>query len=242
LLSDSPCLCGEERECKPHLRFPVLLPDLKGIGSWLVQSTGWNAANEIPGAVSLLTRATAQGVLIPARLRLEQRVEVKAGQTHRFAVPVIDVDVSFRDLLGTQAALLGGETSREQAALPAGYIPIAPRPGNGSSLAEGLAEAETQQLTKKPRVELPDDDVEDESGASATPPTSTPSDVPGDAPVISQAQRKRLFAIARERGYDDTELRGLIEAQTGQQSTAGMSIPHYESLVTLIESRDKVTA
>jgi hypothetical protein len=196
LLSDSPCLCGEDRECKPHLRFPVLLPDLKGIGSWLVQSTGWNAANEIPGAVSLLTRATAQGVLIPARLRLEQRVEVKGGQTHRFAVPVIDVDISFRDLLGTQAALLGGETaSREQAALPAGYIPIEARPGNGTSLAEGLATAETQQLRKKPRVELPDDDPDDDTGASATPQAPPLGATAGDAPATHEENIAALNAL-----------------------------------------------
>jgi hypothetical protein len=237
IVSDSACLCGEERECKPHTRLSVLLPDLPGIGSWLLSSTGWNAAAELAGAADLLQRASAQGVLIPARLRLEQRTHVTGGQTRKFAVPVIDIDVAFRALLG------GEDLPREQvAALPAGYIPIAPREGNGSSLAEGLEVAETQTLTKPPRVTLPDDDVDDESGVSPKP-VADPSPGPGtDAPGISQAQRKRLFAIARERGYEDTELRSLIEAQTGQQSTAGMSIPHYESLVTLIQSREKVTA
>jgi hypothetical protein len=100
MIGDTSCLCGEERECKPTTRLSVLLPDLPGVGSWLLSSTGWNAAAELAGAAELLGRATAQGVLVPARLRLEQRVSVKAGQTRRFAVPVIDVDVSLRELIG----------------------------------------------------------------------------------------------------------------------------------------------
>ena len=172
LLSDSSCLCdADERECKPHTRLSVLLPDLPGIGSWLLSSTGWNAAAELLGAADLLQRASAQGVLIPARLRLEQRTSVKAGQTRKFAVPVLDVDVAFR-------ALLGGELTppREQAALPAGYTPVQQEIGNGSSLAEGLATAETQTLTRTPRVTLPDDDVLDEEpGAEPSPTAAHPA-------------------------------------------------------------------
>jgi len=189
MLSDGPCLCGEERECKPHLRFPVLLPDLKGIGSWLVQSTGWNAANEIPGAITLLSRATAQGVLMPARLRLEQRVEIKAGQTRRFAVPVIDVDVSFRELISGSQLPAGGDTP----ALPAGYTPIAPVESNGVSLAEGITTAETQVLTKKPRVELPEDDdiLEDEPGAPPPPVQAVTS----QAPLMLDENKHALDAL-----------------------------------------------
>ena len=152
-ISDGPCLCDPDaRECKPHLRFPVLLPDLRGIGCWLVQSTGWNAANEIPGSARLLSRASAQGVLVPARLRLEQRVDVKAGQTRRFAVPVIDVDVSFRELLGGQAAQ------------PLGYTPVAALgAGDGISLEQGLAAAEGQQPVRTARsaapIPSPDDGI-----------------------------------------------------------------------------------
>jgi hypothetical protein len=63
-----------------------------------------------------------------------------------------------------------------------------------------------------------------------------------DASVISQAQRRRLFAIATERGIDKDHLRTLIAAQTGVESTANMSLEDYESLVTLIESRESVSA
>lgn len=219
LLSDSSCLCdADERECKPYTRLSVLLPDLPGIGSWLVTSTGWNAAAELAGAADLLQRASAAGVLIPARLRLEQRTSVKAGQTRKFAVPVLDIDVAFRDLLGGQGQL----SHPPVAALPSGYTPIPDNPFNGATLADGLEQAETQTLTRKPRVELPEDDVEDEPKA------------------ITQAQRARLFAIGREYGVDKDEMRELVKAIHGTESTANLSVEHYDSLVQLIQSREPV--
>ena len=209
IISDSACLCGDERECKPYTRLSVLLPDLPGIGSWLLSSTGWNAAAELAGAADLLQRASAQGVLIPARLRLEQRTSVQGGQTRKFSVPVLDVDVAFRELLGAGGALRGGER-----ALPQGYTPIEARAGNGTSLAEGLEIAETQVLTRKPRVELPEDDVldeGDEAGASLPPPDSSPSGSPAapqDKPLSLRECKTKLNALVgqlRESKHITTE-------------------------------------
>src|SRR5262245_16463840 len=152
LISDSACLCGgDERECRPYTRLSVLLPDLPGIGSWLLTSTGWNAAAELAGGADLLQRASAQGVLIPARLRLEQRSSTREGQTRKFAVPVLDIDVAFRELLGTQGV------AAKQSALPSGHTPIASGVVEGTSLTEGLALAESQPARKEPRVTLPED-------------------------------------------------------------------------------------
>lgn len=145
LNSEEPCLCDpEERECKPYTRLSVLLPDLPGLGSWLLVSSGWNAAAELAGAADLLQRASAQGVLIPARLRLEQRVQITSGKTRRFAVPVIDIDVSFRELLGGNQ----GVPSSGRDALPSGYVPVA-NGANGPSLSEGLAAASEQQVASR---------------------------------------------------------------------------------------------
>lgn len=157
LISDALCLCGEERECKPYTRLSVLLPDLPGIGSWLLQSTGWNAAAELAGAADLLQRASAQGVLIPARLRLEQRTQIQQGQTRKFAVPVIDIDVSFRSLLGAQGAL----SSPEQRALPSGYTPLMGNGGSGVSLEDGLTAAETQTTPRSSRSAAPIPEADD---------------------------------------------------------------------------------
>lgn len=60
--------------------------------------------------------------------------------------------------------------------------------------------------------------------------------------MISPAQRRRLFAIAKEHGVREEHLRDLLVELTGSESTAELTIPHYESLVSLIESREAVTA
>ena len=48
---------------------------------------------ELAGAASLLETATLRGHLLPARLRIDQRSGERDGQTLRYAVPVLDVDV-----------------------------------------------------------------------------------------------------------------------------------------------------
>ena len=213
LISDGMCLCGEERECKPYTRLSVMLPDLPGIGSWLLTSTGWNAAAELAGTADLLQRASAQGVLVPARLRLQQETQVKAGQTRRYVKPVIDIDVSVRELLEAQ----GGLPSPSPAALPSGYTPIPTTASNGASLAEGLEAAETQVLAKPPRVPLPDDDMfADESGApgadtavDASPDVESESQLAlKEKPLTLQQSKKAMDAIVgqlREGGHISTE-------------------------------------
>ena len=106
VIADRPCQCDpEDRECKPHTRLSVILADLPGIGLWRLDTQGYYAATELAGAVDLLQRAGAAGVLLPARLRLEQRQVVRGGKTVKFAVPAIEVDM-------TIGALRSGELPR----------------------------------------------------------------------------------------------------------------------------------
>jgi recombination directionality factor gp3-like protein len=229
LISDGACLCGEERECKPYTRLSVLLPDLPGIGSWMLSSTGWNAAAELAGAADLLQRASAQGVLIPARLRLEQRVEVKQGQTRRFAVPVIDIDVSFRDLLSAQGG--AAISSPERAALPAGYTPLTGNGGNGMSLAQGLEITEAQQVTRRPKGQTPIPATEEEEfgGAVAVEVDATPSK------TITDPQRRRLFAIAKKAGVSNEALKVLVLEVAGVDSTTKIPADVYEKVCEAVE-------
>jgi hypothetical protein len=189
IISDSACLCGEERECKPTTRLAVILPDLPGLGSWLVSSTGWNAAAELVGAAEILQRATAQGVLIPARLRLEQRVQVRAGQTMRFAVPVIDIDVSMRELVGAQGPLAAAESR----ALPAGYTPLE-RSNGGVSLEQGLAEVVRQEPPRSSR--------------SAAPIPRAPADPPFGGPIpVDELRAEPSVQPTAERSVGNTVAR-----------------------------------
>lgn len=142
-VSDGPCLCDPEaRECKPHTRLNVLLQDVPGIGCWRLETKGYYAAVELAGTVDLLELATARGALLPARLRIDQRVQVKDGQTKKFPVPTLDIDVRPLEMVAiTRQAAAGEIPPTTRLELPAGVTPVA-APQTGVSVGEGLAAAE----------------------------------------------------------------------------------------------------
>ena len=186
-VGDQACVCNpDDRECSPHTRLSVMLPDLPGIGAWLLQSTGWYAASELAGVSELLQWTSAQGILVPARLILEQREDKKPGKpNHKYVVPVIDVEPTMRDIMGMTTA----------GALPAGE-PIAATPATltegGVSVADGL-DAVQRERVALPRAnaaepigppiatapgaspDAPDEESEDVTG----PPDTVPSAEPG---------------------------------------------------------------
>jgi hypothetical protein len=228
LISDSACLCGEERECKPMTRLSVLLPDLPGIGSWMLSSTGWNAAAELAGAADLLQRASAQGVLIPARLRLEQRHQVKGGETRRFAVPVIDLDVSFRELLGGAAAReLGvGEYKPLRSIDP------------GVSVKDGLEIVESQQVTRTSRSAAPIPAAEDDLGFGG--PVGVPDDA-APAPPPAAEPKPLTKPQATKLGVLVGRLRDDQNAITTEQlwaAVAKMRQFPVDEMVELLGGRD----
>src|SRR6266849_1493437 len=100
-ISEGRCLCDpENRECDIHTRLSVLLKDLPGLGVWRVDTQGYYAAVELQGAVEVIQIAAGRGQMLPARLRLEQRAVKRPGeQTRRFAVPVLDIEMSPGQLL-----------------------------------------------------------------------------------------------------------------------------------------------
>lgn len=106
-ISDGPCICDpDKRECNIHTRLSVMLRDLPGLGVWRIDTSGYYAAVELQGAVEVVQLAAGRGQMLPARLRLEQRMVKRVGQgVRRFAVPVLDVEVSPGQLMsGAQPA------------------------------------------------------------------------------------------------------------------------------------------
>lgn len=101
-ISEGPCQCDpDKRECTIHTRLSVMLRDLPGLGVWRIDTSGYYAAVELQGAVEVVQLAAGRGQMLPARLRLEQRMIKRAGQgVKRFAVPVLDIEVSPAQLLG----------------------------------------------------------------------------------------------------------------------------------------------
>lgn len=109
-LTEGPCVCDpDDRECSIHTRLSVMLRDLRGLGLWRIDTSGYYAAVELAGAVEIIAAAAGAGALLPARLRLEQRQVKRTGrdgkpQTFNFVVPVLDIDVSPGQLLDAPVA------------------------------------------------------------------------------------------------------------------------------------------
>lgn len=125
LLKDKPCLCGPdpaERQCKPTTRLNVILRDVEGIGVFRLESHGYYSAIELPDVAAFLARA---GSYVSAWLSLEQRTAIRDGQTRRWMVPTLEVDVTPAQLLAGQGPAT--ELSKAPAAIeaPAPALPAA---------------------------------------------------------------------------------------------------------------------
>lgn len=53
----------------------------------------------------------------------------------------------------------------------------------------------------------------------------------------TEKQIKRLFAIAREQGYDNERLKALMVDMTGVESTKDLTLTQYEALVQAVQER-----
>lgn len=126
-ITEGPCLCNpEDRECDIHTRLSVMLRDIPGLGVWRLDTQGWYAAHELIGAVEVITMAAGRGALLPARLRLDQRTVKRPDKngkvvTLRYAVPVIDIEI-------TPAQLLGGGQGQPLQIAASSVPPLTPVP------------------------------------------------------------------------------------------------------------------
>ena len=99
-ITDDPCSCDPENPaCKATTRLSVTLPDLPDVGVWRLETHGWNAANELPGTIGLIQSAASRGEFLEGTLRIEHRSSKSGGQTRRFRVPVVDLNVKIRELV-----------------------------------------------------------------------------------------------------------------------------------------------
>lgn len=224
-IGDRPCVCDpENRECQIHTRLSVMLADLPGLGVWRIDSSGYNAAVELSGAVQVLQAATGRGMLLPARLRLEKR-QVKRiddrgkPQTRNFAVPVLDVQITPAQLLGggqgiqldtsrpqLPTATNNGHTGQAQLDAPRlTPVPAAIEPG--PSIAAQSAPPAPKPRRANSAAEIPPSGRNRRGGAGAATPEppsiATPDSPPADAvePAgdrMSQPQQRKLFALLRE--------------------------------------------
>jgi hypothetical protein len=133
----TPCLCaaaqakgarlGPNDVCKPTTRMALMLADIPSLGTWRLESHGWNAAAELPTLAASIESAPQP---IPARLEVQKREkktfdagaqEGKQVESRVFMVPVLHFDwitpsQAFGGELGTaaRAALAGAAVERHE--------------------------------------------------------------------------------------------------------------------------------
>lgn len=229
LISGGPCLCDpDNRECKPHTRLSFVLRGLNQLGLVRLNTTGYYAAVELAGAVEFLELAAAKGEVLPGWLRIEERRQVRDGQTKVFKVPVIDVQYGLDRMLGSS-------TSAREIEAPA-YKALPP--GDGVSAREALdatarqaAPAATSSRSAAPigpagdfmgdgPVPVPDDNP---AAAAAAPAGGKPT----------QAQIKKLNVLVgklRDAGQITTD--HLWAAMAKERSV------DVDTMIELLEGRD----
>jgi hypothetical protein len=248
-ISDSPCLCEDpgHRECNIHSRLSVLLADLPGLGVWRVESSGYYAAVELQGAVEIIRLAAGRGQLLPARLRLEQRAVKRTDDkgkpiTFRFAVPVLDIDVTPGRLIGSGGPLElpatlphSGEENRNPPQIDGAAPPImTPVPDTpGPTVAAQMRTVE--KAPKRASRSLP------VKSTGVQPRTRTEADQQGvELDRITSAQSVKLHALLKSEGLGERE-DGLayIGAVIGRDITSTKELFKAEA-ITSIDDLEKL--
>lgn len=135
-LDQVPCICAEngwtpgveKSACTVTVRLKVVIPNVPGMGVWMVTSSSLYAAMELPSQVELIEGATGRvpGMLIPCVLALEPRTEKKAWERfeRRYNVPTLRIQNSIARL---QEQIAQG--MRRQSVAPASGLALpAPEP------------------------------------------------------------------------------------------------------------------
>ncbi len=241
LLSDSPCMCEQGAEdCKPHTRLSVMLPDLEGIGLWRLESHGWNAAEELLGAITVVQAAAGHGRLLPARLRLEERVQRKPGEdTRKFIVPVLDVDLPLRQIAaagGQRLPQLGAEMQglAQGGERPPPFTPIPAATGSEAHVppvSEQVADHQRRadagpQRNGRSAAPVARSGVKPRTAAQAAADADT---APSTGPLTDK-QHADLTAW----GIDDDKRHALVGIITGGRTTSSNELTQVER-VTLVK-------
>ncbi|MFG1949295.1 hypothetical protein [Nonomuraea sp. NPDC048826] len=124
--SGRPCLCRAEGRlrCTVKTRLSVLLQDVPSLGTWLLASSGLNAAEDLPDRAAFIERA---GDYIDAVLLVTEARTLKDGKPVTFPVPRLRVEgISPRQLMTGTVPDRSHLARRNAPELPRGHNPQSP--------------------------------------------------------------------------------------------------------------------
>ncbi|HUR74410.1 MAG TPA: hypothetical protein VMZ00_09040 [Sporichthya sp.] len=126
--SDQACLCNpDKRTCQITMRLNVMLPQVRGLGVWLLTSHGFFASSELPEVAEFLSRTNGY---VDAWLTMEEKqvpiVDDNGREgTARFMVPKLDVDLTPAELLAGQGVSAAAMEATAARAAVTGNAPAA---------------------------------------------------------------------------------------------------------------------
>jgi hypothetical protein len=143
--ADSGLVPGESKEaCTVTVRLKVVLPEIPGIGIWMLTSGSIYAAMELPAQVDLLDALRQRsGILIPCELELQYREEKRAYERfkRKYRVPTLRVSGSIQSIMqlhaqaNTPPSIAPTRATGELAPPTGGQRPALP-PNSGESRRE----------------------------------------------------------------------------------------------------------
>lgn len=109
----NPCICHAQgmRECEPHTRLLVLLPEFSFAGAWRFESKGWNAAQELPGMYDMINAVHQRGSMIDAMLSIQSEERMTPTGKRNFKVPKLSVRNTLLEVAAGAAGLQIGQGS-----------------------------------------------------------------------------------------------------------------------------------
>jgi arylsulfatase A-like enzyme len=63
-----------------------------------------------------------------------------------------------------------------------------------------------------------------------------------EAPLLTEAQRKKIFASARQMGYEDDEIRAILRDKWGIENTKELTKAQASELIGMIERGEGIPA
>lgn len=203
------CLCtaAGEMSCDVKVRLNVLLPEVRFVGTWRLESKSWNAAQELPGMVDMIQSLQGTG-LSHATLTLQPRKSVSGGQTKNFVIPVLGIPASLEQLAAGAARLqslgTGGGGPSLAPALGAGGTSEVEVVSDSADTAERNPSdqgGEDKHSPPDPDDEIADAEIVDDGGAYFADPDDSPvGGPPADgADMATRAQTSRIFAGLKDR-------------------------------------------
>ena len=208
--AERPCLCGgpevdpEERECKMHLRFRVMVLGVPVLGLWRAETQGFYAGTEIPPMLDMLQASGRAGWL-----RLEPRQRVSFGETRNFPVVVIDAPFMPEEVLQLERP-----PGMEELAPP----PVRPQLASGTPAGDaGEASARTRYAELKALLPAGTTAVDFFEGHGITRASMLVDDAVYDR-AREAVEALRAAAAAVDDGED---VEGEVVPEGGQESLLG---------------------